>query len=170
MDPVSTPPGVDDPDEDLVAAPPPRGNDGAEADAGDVEAAPGGDPAREPVGEDELCFPDVHTFVEEFLIHVYARDHDPQGDWRWCEQWWRHPEAISRLEALWHAFEALRLEAGVGPSSWWRDHCDPAMAQLTDSRGPFAQCKAGRETRHKSPDPLPVTPAPSGLKRAFRGL
>lgn len=111
--------------------------------------------------EEELFFPDVYAFVDEFLIHVHARAYEPTGSWRWCEQWWHHPEAISRLEGLWHAFEMLRLEVGTGPSVWWREHCDPTMAALTDSQGTFAQCKAGREGRHKSPPVLPVTPAPS---------
>ena len=117
------------------------------------------------VGE-ELCFPDMFTFVEEFLVHVYARNYDPlSSSFRWCEQWWRHPEALSRLDALWHAFEALRLEVGLGPSLWWRDHADPTFAQLTAADGPFAQCKAGREPRHQCPPSLPTLPAPREARR-----
>ncbi|MGB3761715.1 MAG: DUF4913 domain-containing protein [Ornithinimicrobium sp.] len=140
----------------------------AAADRGPGPVHAGPDPGTENnhrddpggVGE-ELCFPDMFTFVEEFLVHVYARNYDPlSSSFRWCEQWWRHPEALSRLDALWHAFEALRLEVGLGPSLWWRDHADPTMAQLTAADGPFAQCKAGREPRHQRPAPLPVAAAP----------
>lgn len=101
-----------------------------------------------------LHYPNVYVFVSEFLTRVYARHYEPAGSWRWCSTWWEHPEAVSRLDALWQAFEALRQEPGTGPATWWRDYCDPTMTALTDPHGTFAQCKAG--DRHQLAQPLPT--------------
>ncbi|MEV4283455.1 DUF4913 domain-containing protein [Actinoplanes xinjiangensis] len=50
----------------------------------------------------------------------------------WWPWWWSHPEAISRLYALWRASERLRIsEPDTGMSSWWRDHFDAHFAVLT---------------------------------------
>src|SRR3954463_7458930 len=45
--------------------------------------------------------------------------------------WWRRPEAVIRLEAVWRSFEALRQAPATGISVWLRDHADVHMAQLT---------------------------------------
>ena len=37
------------------------------------------------------------------------------GEFRWCAQWWHHGEAISRLTALWYAWEAMRLQGVISP-------------------------------------------------------
>jgi len=48
----------------------------------------------------------------------------------WCPQWWRHPQAVSRLEALWRVWEVCRQLDGEVPARWWWQHFDP------DLRGP----------------------------------
>jgi uncharacterized protein DUF4913 len=35
-------------------------------------------------------------------------------EFRWCAQCWQHAEAIARLTALWHSWEAMRLQPGTG--------------------------------------------------------
>lgn len=62
------------------------------------------------------------------------------GEFRWCAHWWRHAEAITRLTALWHSWEVLRLEPGTGIASWLRDHLDHQLPVLLGRSGPFAQC------------------------------
>ena len=70
------------------------------------------------------------------------------GEFRWCGQWWQHGEAISRLTALWHAWEVLRLQPGTGIATWYRDHLDHQLPVLMGQRGPFCQCS---ETAHREP-------------------
>ena len=101
----------------------------------------------------EPHFSNVYVFVEDFLSKVYARPVRAQASWRWCPQWWAHPEAVSRLEALWQAFEALRLDPGLGPATWWRDYADPTMGALSDPAGTFAACS---DKGHQVPPDLPV--------------
>ncbi|MBG6218743.1 hypothetical protein IWX75_003230 [Arthrobacter sp. CAN_A6] len=112
----------------------------------------------------ELFFPNLEVFVTDFLIHHYARPVDPMGhekEFTWCSSWWAHTEAVSRLSALWRAWETLRLDGGTGMSDWWRNHADPTMRALFYSKGPFKGCTL--TTHAPASKPLPVVPAPEGL-------
>ncbi|MDR3070548.1 MAG: DUF4913 domain-containing protein [Propionibacteriaceae bacterium] len=42
-----------------------------------------------------------------------------------------------RIEALWRAWEHLRLAIALGLSVWYRDHADPHLSVLMDPNGPF---------------------------------
>lgn len=113
------------------------------------EAAPGEPP--------KPYFHNVYAFFEGFLAHVYARDlHAQDTERSWCPLWWEHAEATARLEALWKAFEALRLDPGVGASVWWRDHADPTMRVLLSPTGPFARCTEGHELLPRLPAVRPA--------------
>ena len=107
-------------------------------------------------------FTTVDAFVDEFLAPTCWVD--VSGTARiWCPEWWRHAGAVVRLEALHRAFESLRLDPGIGISTWLRDHLDYHLAVLTDPQGPFKGCTI---TKGHDPDPdriIPTTPAPAGL-------
>lgn len=135
------------------------------ADADDWEAAFATDPDADDEPSDNAqddgpkpFFPDVESWVADWLAPVINR---PQPNaLAWCPEWWRHAEAISRLEALWRAWEHLRLDGTTGISVWWRDHFEPHWSVLTDvERSPFAECHNGHSDRLQ---PLPVSPAPTG--------
>ncbi|MDQ4490781.1 DUF4913 domain-containing protein [Sinomonas sp. ASV486] len=123
---------------------------GPAEDAGGAEGAP------------QLFYPDVARFVGEHLAFVYRRHINPGGGTTWCPQWWKHAEAISRLEALWRAWEHLRLDGTTGMSTWYRDHADHHMAVLLNTDGPFKGCtpEDGHRTRLT---PLPCEEPPAGL-------
>ncbi|MFI6575566.1 DUF4913 domain-containing protein [Nocardiopsis sp. NPDC050513] len=139
------------------------GAPGLTSEAPDVTAAvagvdAGGDgdgiedePAPEPV------FKNVEEFVRLRFLPVYVRPEG--GQFRWCKEWWRHAEAVSRFQALWHAWEVLRWEAGTGMAVWYRDHLDFQMNILLGDTGPFRECTS---RRHQEPRPLPAEPAPEG--------
>lgn len=109
--------------------------------------------------EPQLHFGSVDEFVREKLRYIYVRRVGPSGPHRWSAEWWRSPEAISRLEALWRAWETLRLEPSFGMSVWWRDHADHHMAVLLSPEGPFADSR----DRNELGGPLPYTAPPEGL-------
>jgi Domain of unknown function (DUF4913) len=121
----------------------------------------GGEP--DPAGGLELAAGDaaepVYTAVEDWLagyfLPMFRRTLG--GEFRWCGQWWRHGEAISRLTALWHAWEVLRLQPGTGIAAWYRDHLDHQLPILMGARGPFYQCS---ETDHREPREAITEPAP----------
>lgn len=74
----------------------------------------------------------------------------------------------ARLDALWRAWEHLRLDPATGMAVWFRDHADHAMAVLLDPDGPFKGCSPtnGHSTRL---EPLPLDDPPDGLFTAELG-
>ncbi|MFT2753375.1 DUF4913 domain-containing protein [Clavibacter sp. Sh2088] len=112
----------------------------------------------DPVAATEPVHADLDAFVRGFLAPAYRREVSPRGESRWDPEWWRHPEAVARLEALWLAWEALRLEGATGMSVWWRDHADYHLAVLMGPTGPFARSSATTEAG----EPLPCAPLPGG--------
>jgi hypothetical protein len=108
----------------------------------------------------QLFYGSTDEFVRERLIHLYSRRVGPgNASFRWAADWWRYPEAIARLEALWRAWEHLRLDAATGSSAWWIEHADHHMPILMSTEGPFAKS----EDSNKPGEPLPYTPPPAGL-------
>jgi len=138
--------------------PPRRGAAVASREELDVDEAP--TPATQAAGDvPQLVFGSVDEFFREKLRYYYARGVGPQGAHRWSARWWEVPEAVSRLDALWRAWEALRLEPTFGMSVWWRDHADHHMRILMDPDGPF---KASKD-RSDPGGPLPYEPPPQGM-------
>lgn len=108
-----------------------------------------------------LVFGSVDEFVREQLRVTYSRVVGPGGraQRRWAAQWWKYPEAIARLEALWRSWEHLRLDGAIGSSVWWRDHLDHHMAVLMSVDGPFAEST----DQNRPGDPLPYEAPPAGM-------
>ncbi|WP_245714106.1 DUF4913 domain-containing protein [Nocardia vaccinii] len=105
---------------------------------------------------------DVGQFVENYVSPVYRRQVSDVNDTVWCPQWWKHAEAVLRLEALWRAWEYFRQDGRTGMSLWFIDHADRQMNRLFGPRGPFMYCSA-RNGHRDVLEPLPVIPPPDGL-------
>ena len=106
----------------------------------------------------ELVYGSAEEFLLEQLLPTYVRDVDGRS-FKWCIEWYFHPEAVSRVEALWRAWEHLRLDGATGISVWWRDHADHHMSVLLDPRGPFYKCDM---QKHRDPEHLEPKKAPNG--------
>ena len=120
----------------------------------------GGDGTKATAESPEPAYSNLDAWINEYLVHVVERRvaEGATSGINWCARWWAHPEAISRLYALWRAWESLRVsDPQTGMSIWWRDHLDPHLAALTAEYGPFMRC---RSDRHYDPEPLPVKPTP----------
>jgi hypothetical protein len=46
--------------------------------------------------EPVAVYANVADFAAEYLLPLYRRKAPT-----WCSQWWKHPEAVVRLQALW---------------------------------------------------------------------
>ena len=117
-------------------------------------------PSADSTESAEPLFSNVDHFVRDYLVHVVERriSEGAVSGVNWCARWWAHPEALSRIYALWRAWETLRVaDPATGMSTWWRDHLDPHLNTLTGEYGPFVRCTPDR---HTDPKPLPVVPAP----------
>lgn len=128
---------------EVIAAPPETSPDTANAEE---ETPPG------------LRYGSAEEFLLDHLLPTYVRDVDGRT-FQWCVKWYLHPEAVIRIEALWRAWEHLRLDPATGISVWYKDHADPHMAMLMDTRGPFHKCDM---KTHRDPEVLQVDKAPSG--------
>lgn len=78
---------------------------------------------------------------------------------RWESRWFESREAVMRLDALWRAFESLRLDGATGISVWLRDHVDYHMGVLMSESGPFSSSRVAAEVK----DPLPCDQPPPGM-------
>jgi hypothetical protein len=105
----------------------------------------------------ESLYPDVTAWVSGHFVPMYRRTLG--GEFRWCAEWWRHGEAISRLTALWFAWEAMRLQGATGMALWYRDHLDHQLPVLLGPRGPFYQCT---ENEHLAPHEARLVAVPAG--------
>lgn len=120
---------------------------------------------EEPADEEPaLYFGSVDEFVRGYLRPCYRRRVDGQRV-VWAADWWRYPEAVARLDALWRAWEHLRQDAQTGMSVWFRDHAAHHMDVLLDPSGPFAGAGEGdnRRNMNQKGEELPYVAPPEGL-------
>lgn len=102
------------------------------------------------------AFPDVEAWVTGHFLPMFRRTLG--GEFRWCAEWWRHAEAISRLTALWRAWETFRIEPATGIADWYREHLDHHLPILLGPRGPFYQCSEEEHLDARPPRCIPVPP------------
>lgn len=81
----------------------------------------------------QLVFQNVDEWVNGFLIPHFRRS----PKMRWDPRWWEYAEVVSRLTALWRAWEQMRLEGMTGMATYWLNIFDPMMAEITSPDGPF---------------------------------
>ena len=101
-------------------------------------------------------------FVGDFVVEALWIDLTGQSR-IWCPEWWRHPGATVRLDALHRSFESLRQDAGTGMSAWILHHADPHMLALTNPAGVFKGCSIDRGHDADRERTIPVVPPPTGL-------
>ncbi|MFC4017521.1 DUF4913 domain-containing protein [Micromonospora sp. GCM10011542] len=111
--------------------------------------------------------PPLYSTVEEwlgmYLLPTFPRAVGEVGmtRWHWCEQWWRHDEAVTRLTALWYGWEQARLQM-TGMLPWLRE-LDHQLPILYGDDGPFRNCAASGDlgvARHCSSPEVAAEPAP----------
>ena len=117
--------------------------------------------------EPETVYDNVGEWVTDWLLPTYSRPLDDEAKFRWDPQWWRYPEVVMRLEALWISWEKMRLEGGPAIVVFYRDYLDPMMRTIMDPDGPFHTFNANQEdadgVRERLPQPLPHSEMPPGL-------
>jgi len=121
--------------------------DNQEAAVDDAGTVVGGT-ALEPAGAggaDVDADPTVDDLFVEWVVEHCASVEYVWTEKRpsWCPEWWKHPEAVERLFALWTARTQAYAndEDLAAASSWWVYHWDHHAPILFDSRtGPFRNC------------------------------
>lgn len=76
------------------------------------------------------------VWVEETLAIM---EHPGVGAGKFCPEWWRHPEAVARLKALWVSYWPALGKGEL--SQWWVNEWDAHARALFDpSTGVFRDC------------------------------
>lgn len=118
------------------------------------------DDAPQAVAKPTMVYANVDEFVRGFVIEGLSRPIDGQQR-VWAAEWWKYPEAISRLDAMWRSWEHMRLDGATGLSAWYINHADPHMRVLMDPHGPFAGARVyADENKNRAGEPLPYTRPP----------
>lgn len=135
----------------------------ADAFGDEEEQSPaGGHSHAEP--EPELVYSGAVEFFSELMAQSYVREVNEGAAYAWCPEWYKHPEALIRMEAIWRAWEHLRLEPALGVSTWWLNHADPHMRILMDKEGPFKKCAYdGHKTPGRDRTALPHKTPEAGI-------
>jgi hypothetical protein len=132
-------------------------------------AAPGGaQPTAKTVGTGEPAekkgpppmFDSLEEWVHGWLLPLYPRSLDGSAV-TFCREWWRHPEAYLRLDALWKSWEFMRRKTGTGMAVWLRDYCDYHMGVLMRENGTFKGCKLEAHNHEFAVKPWVVAPMPT---------
>lgn len=114
----------------------------------DAEPSPNG------TAEPKLFYPDPLAFFRGTLGPSYVREVNNGSEFVWCSHWYKHPEALVRVEAMWRAWEYLRLDGALGASTWWINHADPHMSMLMAPNGPFKKCVYDGHVARTKPEQL----------------
>ena len=121
---------------------------------GSLVLDPGGDEDKDRIE----VFDSFVEWVEVWLAPTITRKLVGRGrGLTWCGQWWRHREAVLRLQATWRAWEAAIAEGGVAVSAWWVQILDPNLRALLDGEhGPMYRCAGSAHTEAPGLDTAPV--------------
>ena len=132
-------------------------------------AAPGwddeGGEEEEPL---EYYYPNAGAFVHQFMIPTFRKHFNDRL--HWCTEWWKHPEALAVLTAMWDSWEHSRQDPWR-MAAWFRDVAYPLFDRITSEQGPFVGCKYGfqdgaiyhEEGRKLTVQQLPIEPIPTGF-------
>lgn len=137
----------------------------------DQGETPTASPAPGQAGEDDgpkLEYPNVGAWVDDWLLPRFRRELGGSKR-RWDPQWWRYEESGGVLEALWQAWEHLRLQPGTGIAVFYRDYFYPLMDQLTAPDGPFWNYRGSYPAvpGNTIPSPWETAPSPRGWFRDY---
>lgn len=115
-------------------------------------------------GASSTYYGSVDEWMRRWMLPTYRRiTKGGQGGVLWRADWWRSAEALSRLDAMWRAWEHLRLDPATGMSVWWRDHADPHMGVLLSADGPFKNHRAAEGGTNRAGEQLPYDAPPPGF-------
>ncbi|MEU8030694.1 DUF4913 domain-containing protein [Streptomyces sp. NPDC049099] len=115
-----------------------------------VLAPPAADTQTSAHDSPKPVYGDLESWLRKHLSQVIRRRFG--GSLTWCSQWYRHAEAVSRLNAMWQEWEKAVVEDTM--STWWLYHCDPHLNMLmSKDSGPFMACKPDE---HRQLEPLPL--------------
>ncbi len=141
--------GVYDPGGDVDAARDPN------APEGDDWRTRGQFGARAP----DTYYRNLPAFVEGFMAHVFSYHQSTNSQYRWVADWWRWPQLVFPLDAMWRAYEAARRQPN-GMMVFYMQAGGLLDSVFNPDRGIVASLDATRVYTDRG-EPLPCTPPPA---------
>lgn len=177
---ASMPPADDDHAELIETGPMPAGTDAAtggealERDDGGAHGTGGPDAATDPNAPEEddwrtrgqfgarapeTYYRNLPAFVEGFMAHVFSYHQSTNSQYRWVADWWRWPQLVFPLDAMWRAYEAARRQPN-GMMLFYIQAGGLLDRVFNPDRGIVASLDATRVYTDRG-EPLPCTPPPA---------
>lgn len=101
------------------------------------------DEAITPADKVEPRYKSVIEFVDGFIRPMWATTRNDQDTANWSKQWYLHPEAVARLNALWRIYE---IQRGRDPENFLEEflrvHADYHMRFLMAEESVFSRCSS----------------------------
>lgn len=105
------------------------------------------------VARTETFYPNLVSFVECFLAHVFPFHQSASSHIQWVPDWWRHPALVFPLDAIWRSYETSRRSPGQ--MMIWYIQASSMLDRVFDKdRGIVASIDARTITTAKG-EPLP---------------
>ena len=90
---------------------------------------------------------DLEAWVVTWVQDILEPRLDPS--FRWCPKWYDHPEAVTRLWAMFNSWRQVTAEDDADTyARWMVDVFDRQWDALTRKNGPFANCTQERHSPH----------------------
>lgn len=87
------------------------------------------------------------TALAGFVDHLLHDSERADPGKYWCEEWWRHPEAI----LIFHALQMSMSRAEKDLNTWIMHDLAPQLNYLFGDEGPFRSCKPGQHKYKNTP-------------------
>jgi hypothetical protein len=98
----------------------------------------------------ELVYGSAEEFLHEQLLPTYVRDVDGRAA-KWCIEWYFHPEALSRVEALWRAWEPPTTRRGNRDQRVVQRPRGPPHERAPGPARPVLQMRHAKAPRPRTP-------------------
>ncbi|MEF2736361.1 MAG: DUF4913 domain-containing protein [Bifidobacterium choerinum] len=111
----------------------------------------------------DLYYRNLPAFVEGFVAHVLAFQQNTSSPYRWVEDWWRWPQIVFPLDALWRGYEAARKQP-AGMMVWYMQLYGVLDRVFNPDRGIVASLPAAQTYTDRG-QPLPCAPPPADWRQ-----
>lgn len=62
------------------------------------------------MAQQDTYYPNLPAFVEGFVAHVFSFQQGASARYKWASDWWKYPQLVFPLDALWRNYEASRKQ------------------------------------------------------------
>ena len=109
------------------------------------------EPEPEPNGKYPKAPQTTWHDVEDWVVNIMqdTLERRATNTRRWCPQWYKHPEVLTRFRILYEAYREVQSLDAVSYSLWFTEHLDRHLDVIFSEDGPFAACSPDRHSPHR---------------------